>query len=342
VKRVLVVHPGPNFSVADVHTGWIEALQQLGLMVFPYNLDDRLAFYDSTYLPDGEGGYRKALSDDQAIGMATNGIAAALFKIRPHILLSVSSFFVDFELLKHAMRTGTQVVLVHTESPYEDDRQLGLAPHATQNLINDPTNIDRFRTLGPTEYVPHAYRPSLHIPGPPVPELACDLAFVGTGYPSREEFFNAMDFDGLEVRLGGNWMRLPSDSPLRKHVMHDIDECMDNEDAVPLYRSAKVGINFYRREAAHPELQQGWAMGPREVEMAACGLFFLRDPRGEGDEVLLLPTFSDPDDASEKVRWFLAHDGARQAMADKAREAIADRTFTNNAKRLLELLDRKE
>ena len=25
--RILVVHPGPNFSVADVHDGWVEALR---------------------------------------------------------------------------------------------------------------------------------------------------------------------------------------------------------------------------------------------------------------------------------------------------------------------------
>jgi spore maturation protein CgeB len=340
LKRVVIVQPGPQFSVADVHAGWVEALQELGLLVFNYNLDDRLAWYDSTYLPDDEGGWRKALTNDQAIGMATNGIAAMLFKVRPHILLSISSFFVDIEMLKQARHTGTKVVLLHTESPYEDDRQLFLTPHADLTILNDPTNIDRYRTLGPTEYFPHAYRPGVHCPGPPDPDLDCDLGFVGTGYPSRTAFFEAMDLDGLEVKLGGNWMRLEEDSQLRKYLVHDLQECMDNTEAVNLYRSTKVGVNLYRREAAHPELQQGWAMGPREVEMAACGLFFLRDPRGEGDEILPLPTFTDPDDASDKVRWFLAHDGARQAMADQAREAIADRTFTNNAKRLMELLER--
>ena len=113
-----------------------------------------------------------------------------------------------------------------------------------------------------------------------------------------------MDLDGLDVKLGGNWMRLgaeiggalDADSPLRKYLAHDLDECMDNTDAADLYRSAKVGLNLYRREAAQPELEQGWAMGPREIEMAACSLFFLRDQRGEGDEVLrMLPTFDGPD-----------------------------------------------
>ena len=40
------------------------------------------------------------------------------------------------------------------------------------------------------------------------------------------------------------------------------------------------------------------AMGPREIEMAACRLFFLRDPRPECDEVFpMLPAFDGPEDA---------------------------------------------
>jgi spore maturation protein CgeB len=99
-------------------------------------------------------------------------------------------------------------------------------------------------------------------------------------------------------------------------------------------------LNLYRREAHAADKADGWSMGPREVEMAACGLFFLRDPRPEGDEVLdMLPTFATPEDASEQLRWYLGHDGEREAAARKAREAIQDRTFDNHAARLLRLLE---
>jgi spore maturation protein CgeB len=286
--------------------------------------------------------FRKALTADQAIQLATNGLAAALFKLRPHVLLSISSFFADTDVLDQARRLGTRVVLVHTESPYEDDRQLLLAPHADLNLLNDPTNFDRFRQVAPTEYQPQCYRPAIHRPGPAVPGLVCDLGFVGTGFESRIRFFEAMDLDGLDVILGGNWQRLADDSPLRKHVGHDLEQCLDNTEAILLYRSARMGLNLYRREAALPELEQGWAVGPREIEMAACQLCFLRDRRGEGDELWpMLPTFDDPQDASEKLHWWLANPKARATAATAAREAIQDRTFTNAAKRLLGLLDRQ-
>jgi hypothetical protein len=102
-------------------------------------------------------------------------------------------------------------------------------------------------------------------------------------------------------------------------------------------------LNLYRREAENEHLAFGQAMGPREVEMAACGLFFLRDPRPESDKVLsMLPTFTTPGEASELLRYWLARPEQRIELAARAREAVADRTFTNRAVELLRWLDSKE
>lgn len=348
--RILIAHPGPSYSVADVFNGWNEALGDLGLQRFIFNLDDRLAFYDSTYIQHAEGVMRKALTPEQAAEAAINGLAAGLFKIHPHILLSISNFFYDTDMLDMARRHGTKVVLLHTESPYEDGRQLELAPHADLNLINDPTNLERFRELAPTIYIPHAYRPTVHFPGKAVPELACDFGFVGTSFPSRIAFFEAMGLDKLmiaegdtirplEVVLGGNWGRLSDDSPLNKYLAHDKEICMNNSEAAELYRSAKVGINFYRREAEAGHKGTGWACGPREIEMAACGMFFLRDSRPESDELFpTLPTFLGPQDATDQLKWWLTGSRQRERAADAARAAVAERTFTNNAKAMLKEL----
>jgi hypothetical protein len=77
--------------------------------------------------------------------------------------------------------------------------------------------------------------------------------------------------------------------------------------------------------------------------MAACGLFFARDPRPESDELFggILPSFGSPEEASDLIRWWLARDGLREKRAAQAREAIAGRTFTEHAKKLLRLLDRQ-
>ena len=337
--RWVVAAPGPSFSVQDVFTGWCEALRELGQQVHTFNLDERLSFFGSLLKETRTPGmFERAVTAEQSYSMASDTLYSTLYQVWPDVLLVISGFFIPTQLLDRARRTRTRVVIVHTESPYEDDRQVTLAPYADLNLVNDPTNLHRYPAG--TRYVPHAYRPTLHHPGPADPNLACDFTFNGTGYGSRIAFFNQMDLAGLDVMLTGNWNFLDEDSPLRKYVGHDIETCLDNDKVRETYWSAKAGINLYRREAERPELAAGWSMGPREVEMAACGLFYLRDPRPEGDELLpMLPTFTSPGDASEQLRWWLARPDQRDAAARKAREAVAGRTFTANAADLLRLLD---
>lgn len=349
--RILVVHPGPNFSVADVHDGWVEALRALGCEVASFGSDDRIQFYGHALISTGdvdETGHplvRRAMNDADALKMAMQGISHAAFTFWPDAVLFVSGFFVTPGIMNLLQQRRMKVVLLCTESPYQEKMQLERAQCSDIALLNDPVNIEKYRELGiVAEYAPHAYRPAVHYPrtGPPNAELAADLAFIGTGFTSRIEFFERMNLDGLDILLGGCWP-LAKHSPLRQYMGHDIEECVPNGETAEVYRNAKCGINFYRREyddADDAAEAVPWAMGPREVEQAACGMFYLRDPRAEGDEVLdMLPTFSGPEDAGEQLRWWLAHDGERAEAALKAREAIADRTFTSNAKRLLELLE---
>jgi hypothetical protein len=319
--------------------GWVEALRGHGQHVIEYNLDERLAFYGAALRQTSEHTFEKFLTGEQAYELAVNGLYSTLYKSWPDVLMVVSGFFVPAALLDKARRSRTRIVILHTECPYEDERQLELAQYADINLIDDPTNIEAFREVAPTWYMPKAYRPGVHHPGPPIEGLESDLAFVGTGYPSRAAFFEAMDLSGVDVLLAGNWASVTEGSPLFPHLAHGPTTCLDNEKTAEVYRSAQVGINLYRREAQRPELSSGYAMGPREVEMAATGLFFLRDPRAEGDQVLdMLPTFSTPQEASELVRYWLKRPDERAALAVKAREAVADRTFTALAAHLLRTL----
>jgi hypothetical protein len=340
--RWLTCHPGPHFSVADVHVGWVEALRGAGEHVVDFPLGDALTFYDTVLTRCGDNEFRKALTGEQAKGLAADRLAAALYKVRPDVLLVTSGFFADPQLFDVARHDGVKVVLLCTEQPYELPRELGVAEHADIAVLNDPIHLERFRQVCTAEYIPHAYRPAVHHPGDPVPDLVCDFAFVGTCYPSRLAFFERMRLDGLDVLLAGNWQILGDDHPLRPFVAHHPDECMPNERTADIYRSARASINLYRREAQAADLVEGWAMGPREVELAASGCFFLRDPRPEGDALFpMLPTFTTPEEAGELLRWWLDHPAQRATAAAKAREAVADRTFDHNAARLLRLLDKE-
>lgn len=357
--RVLMVHPGPDFSVHDVFTGWLEAFQELGIEVATHNTNDRLIFYSKALMPtpgpDGEDAkdeegrliIHQAMTQDEAFMAAMQGLTDVLYTFGPQVVMFISAFFMTERMFRIIRAHGHKIVILHTESPYQDDEQLLRGQLADLNMLNDPANLDMFRREGvPAVYMPHAYRPAVHYPrtGPADPDLNADLTFIGTAFKSRIEFFEAMNLEGLDVLIAGNdWGKLPETSPLVPFIgtgLTDAD-CVDNADAAEAYRHAKMGLNFYRRESEDAHAADiPIAMGPREVELAACNLPFLRDPRAEGDEVLsMLPTFTSPGDASEKLRWWLAHPAERERAASLAREAIADRTFTRNVKTLLSLLE---
>lgn len=338
--RWVVAHPGPHFSVDDVYDGWCEALTDLGQTVIPFNLGDRLQFYSHAHFKDDDGQFIPAVAGQHLTDLAVNGLYATLYKARPDVLLVISGWFVPRSVYDLCHAYGTKVVVVHTEEPYETDRAVRIAEWADVNLINDPTNIVQFPRG--TRYAHQAYRPGRHHPGPPREDYACDLAFIGTGYPSRIQFLEAMDLTGLDVLLGGNWQSVKEGDPLHGYLANEPDVCVDNAETADVYRSAQMGLNLYRRETSEGGRPDGWACGPREIEMAACGLFYLREPRSESDELFdMLPTFSSPEEASDLLRYWLARPAEREEVALKARAAIADRTFHSLAVELLRQLERE-
>src|SRR5262249_35960491 len=289
--RWLVGQPGPSFSVADVYEGWAEALAGLGEQVHTFNLDRRLTFYDQALMSDdigddeGRTAVHKALTREQAVSLAGDGIFRELYFWWPHVVLLVSAFFVPPHALQVIRARGHKVVLLHTESPYQDGEQLVRAAYADLNLVNDPVNIQAYRDLNiPAAYMPHAYRPRVHRPAAGVAK-EWDLAFVGTGFPSRQRFFEAMDLSGLDVCLRGPWFGLPEDSPLRDWTDIDPEGCVDNAETAGIYRRARGGGEIYRREGEGAPPGGGGGGGAPGGGMAAGGAFFLPAPPGGGGEV---------------------------------------------------------
>ena len=349
--RILICHPGPDFSVHDVFIGWKEALADLGAEVAAFNLNDRLIFY-STALKDtgkkddeGRAIVQQAMTQEQAYIMARQGLSHALYTFWPDVVLFISAFFMTASTFSLIRQRQHKIVILHTESPYQDNEQLMRGELADLNMINDPQNLDKFLELGPAYYQHHCYRPRLHHPlgEPQQPALTSDLTFIGTAFNSRIEFFEKMDLAGLDVLIAGNdWGKIPHTSSLAPYVGTGLGnpDCVTNDQTAAAYRHARMGLNLYRRETEEDWDGVGWSMGPREVEMSACGLPFLRDPRPEGDEILsMLPRFSSPGEASEQLRWLLARPEEREKLAGQAYQAIADRTFVNSARRLLQVLE---
>lgn len=343
---MLVVHPGPAWSVADVHRGWVRGLRANGIQTAEFDTGLRLQFYDNAHLQSSDGEWIKPYGLADVARIIANGIHAACYQFLPDVVLVISARFVPSFTYDICRRNGARVVVVHTESPYEDDEQLLIAGDVDLNLINDPTNIEAWRRHGPTEYQPHAYDPAVHRPlvNPMHP---LDFVWIGTAgstFPSRTRFFEKVDWTGVDAAFGGLWQGTDPDSPILSHVLHGMDECVDNDTTTRLYQLSAMTANLYRAEANSDQLRGGWAMGPREVEAAATGCFLARhsppDHGGEGDDVLpMLPRFTEPGELTDIIRHYRDHPADRQRLANEARAAIADRTFENHAAQLLRRLE---
>lgn len=284
------------------------------------------------------------MDKENAVIASMQGLTHDLYEFWPHMVFFVSAFFTPAWVMDLIRERRHRLVILHTESPYQDDEQLMRAQYATLNLLNDPANLEEYSHLAPAMYMPHSYDPDIHYPSS-VKEI--DFSFIGTMFETRRQFFEALighwkasgEFKGMNLALGGAGWDGPhlDDSALLGYLGHPRDEAVDNKETASIYRRSKVGINFYRRESEKAHRGEGWAMGPREVEIAACGIPFLRDARPESDEVFpFLKTFTSPEEAFDLLRWYLDHDYAREELGRKALEAVKDRTFDNHAAMLLE------
>ena len=155
--RILVVHPGPNFSVQDVHDGWCEGFTELGHEVQEYNLGDRLTWAAIAHLAMDDGTYIKAFPKPENVySFAISGLPQAALYWWPQLIVFISGFTVDPQFLEVCRGRGIKTACVMTESPYEESRQLLIAPHFDAVALNDPTNIVQYATLTTAVYTQHA------------------------------------------------------------------------------------------------------------------------------------------------------------------------------------------
>ncbi len=128
--RILLVHPGPDFSVHDVYTGWAEGLKEAGADVALFNFNDRLLFYSKALLlgVDENGNdardeaglpiVHQALTQEGAYTLAMQGVTHALYTYWPDCVIFVSGFFSSAGLLDIIRKRGHKLVMLNTESPY--------------------------------------------------------------------------------------------------------------------------------------------------------------------------------------------------------------------------------
>jgi spore maturation protein CgeB len=352
--KLLLVHPGASWSVADVWRGFFGAFQRAGVEVVQYALDGRVSNAHG-YLHHAWRTARKTRpdlpkpTDADTLYMGSVGLIERALRHQPDWTLLVSGTFIHPEALMLAQRAGIRMAALLTESPYADDQERQVVAFCKLAFTNERASIPTFSDIVPTYYWRHSHDPEQHRPAPAAEEPDCpahDVVFVGTGFEERVAMLAGVDWAGLGIDLGlyGAWDLVGSRSKLRRFIRAGI---IDNRLTAALYRRAKIGLNLHRTSIGFgrnvPHAVGAQSMNPRDLELAACGTFYLADRRAELEETFgpLVPTFETPQELADQVQYWLdpAHAAQRQWRAASLPGAACRLTFDAQARAILNVLE---
>ena len=347
MTTVLLVHPGASFSTADVHVGMKAGLEANGVRVVEFRLDVNLTFFNRVIttaieheiLNDSVNNYQMACRGlgDMAIHFAPDAVMVVSGgNLHPMAVATLRELAAQ---RKRPFKTG----IYYTESPYFGAHETSTAGLYDVVFTNERRAVADFRRYNPASYyLPHAYNPAVHRPGPPDPEKRSDVFFVGTGFDERKALFNGVDWAGIDFRLlGYGWNGFEADTLNPAGVT-------DNADTARYYHSAAICLNQHRTtttwgSGAHIDAGAAESVGPRAYEIAACGAFQLcDDSRPELGEIFgdAAATYraGDSADLGRQIHWWLNHPDARAEWASAQHAAVQPHTWAVRAADILTTL----
>lgn len=335
--RVMVVHPGANFSTSDVYDGLIVGLRAQGVELIEGRLDTILNWYASLIQGGVEQGVLAAdtfLLDGRLnrSALASAHITRAALMHRPDWLIVVSGHNYNAYDAQALRRAGIRVALICTESPYWMDVEPHMASFYDVAFINERSAVAAFRHER-AHYLPHAYNPAVHSPELP-PSAPSDVFFCGSLFDERRALFDAVDWSGVGFLKRGY------------HLDTGIPDLLPNIEVARHYRGAKIALNHHRTTTMHGSgghIVSAESLGPRAYEIPACGGFMLcDDSRPELWDVYgeWAATYKSGDsaDLERQARYWLSHSDRREATAKAMHAAVQPHSWTARAAQILEVL----
>jgi len=339
--KIILIHPGASFSTHDVFTGMKAGLEANGVEVVPYQLDATLTFFQGLIDIGIENDF--IVNPVNPFAFASTPAAALAMWHQPDAVIAVSGGNFHMATAYTIQRGGIKTAVYCTESPYFDKIEHSFARAYDVVFTNERRSVSLFTQNERVYYLPHAFNPEVHHPGPSTPGKTCDAFFVGTGFDERKRLFDGANWDGIHfVKLGYLWEHEESPDTIRP------DDVTPNEETAQWYRGAKVCINQHRTtttygSGGHINADAASSVGPRAYEIAACGGFQLcDDSRAEYRELFGDATTTyragNSADLEAQIRYWLARDDERQALARAQHQAIQPHNWTNRAAQMLDML----
>ncbi|MFQ6672850.1 MAG: glycosyltransferase, partial [Candidatus Tectimicrobiota bacterium] len=167
--------------------------------------------------------------------------------------------------------------------------------------------------------------------------LRCEVGFVGIWYEERQRLFEALSDVDLAI-YGPRWRHKRIPSPAL--VPYVRGPGLYGDDVARFYQAAAINLNVH---AWHGLAASG--MNMRCFDVPACGGFLLTDGVEELGEVFTpgreVEVYGDAEELADKVRYYLAHEAARSAIASRGRAVItAAHTYRHRMAELLEAVEK--
>lgn len=334
--KILFVSASVEFSIGDVSRGYRSALIRANHEMADYVMPARYKYHMMAIPPE--------IQHDQSFvaKMASENILQEAMYHRADLVVIVSGLNVHPIALWLLGQVGIPVAVILTESPYDDEPQsdwidMTKAGDDTKLNLTVFTNDMYSAMQNGWHFLPPAFDPAFHKPTDPDPDTACDVLIVGTGWPERQAFLEAVNWEGIDLKLYGVWPGL-KDNPNSPIFRSYRPALVDNSIIAGVYASAKINLNFHRNSKV------AMTPGPRVFELAACGAFQMSDPRYGLVEMFgrSVPTFHTPGELEQLIRRYLQQPIERSKMADFARNRVRNETFDHRVSTMMAVLQEKE
>ncbi|MWC28650.1 CgeB family protein [Paenibacillus sp. MMS18-CY102] len=274
--------------------------------------------------------------------------------IRPDLVFVLNGLHVfpdnHFEQIDTIRAAGIRTVIWFADDPYVTEDTVKVAPHYNTVLTHELSTIPLYQSLGCSDvhYMPLAVHPALFKPFSVAHAYRSDVCFIGQAFWNRVELFDALaeQLVGLKVFIaGGLWERLASYDRLKRFIRQG---WLPVEESIQYYNGARIVINMHRTTEAGLDNKNtyqypGRSINPRTYEIAACGTLQLTDIRDDliqhYQPGIELDTFQSAQELGEKIRFYLANEELRSAIAVKGlARTLREHTYMSRMEQVMQAL----
>lgn len=276
------------------------------------------------------------------VALAINGM---IDLEKPDAVIVVSGWIMPRVIVERVREKGIRTALYLTESPYQDLQQAEHEAFGSYDVVlcNELSSMPFLSAQHDNVvYLPHSYNPEVHKPTPCSDSIDFDAFMAGTGFTERRDMIAAADWGGARVKLVGFWPGLPEGFPASV-----VEGTIANAELPGIYSAVPINLNIHRttrtwKNGAPDEEHIDYAesVGPRVLEVLACGGFLLTDHRAELDSMGLrdgehLATFANAKELGDKARHYLQHGDERRRIAAAGMAAVRGCTFSSRCESII-------